>query len=354
MIVDEQIRKAKEEKQAIKCVAWDLDYTIWNGVLLEDDKVSLRNGIVETLRELDQRGILNSIASRNEYDLAMAKLQEFGLAEYFLYPEINWNSKSTSIRSIAKSLNISLDTFAFIDDQAFERAEVAHELPEIMCIDADNLNQILDMAEMKPRFITSESKLRRQMYLSDIARNKAEEEFSEPNESFLSTLDMIFRIKSAEEGDLQRAEELTVRTHQLNTTGYTYSFDELDEFITSDDHLLLVASLEDKFGTYGTIGLGLVELDKEFWTVKLLLMSCRVMSRGVGTIMMNYLMGRAKKAGVCLRAEFVPNGRNRMMYITYKFTGFREVREEGGLIVLENDLTQIQPLPDYLQIHICD
>jgi FkbH-like protein len=192
------------------------------------------------------------------------------------------------------------------------------------------------------------------MYLSDIVRNKAEEEFSGPNESFLATLDMVCRIKSAKEEDLQRAEELTVRTHQLNTTGYTYSFDELNGFITSDDHLLLVASLEDKFGTYGTIGLGLVEFDEQFWTVKLLLMSCRVMSRGVGTIMMNYLMGRAKKAGVCLRAEFVPNGRNRMMYITYKFAGFREISEEGERVVLENDLTQIQPLPDYLQVHVCD
>ena len=33
--------------------------------------------------------------------LAMAKLREFGLADYFLYPQINWNPKSDSITEIA-------------------------------------------------------------------------------------------------------------------------------------------------------------------------------------------------------------------------------------------------------------
>jgi len=89
-----------------------------------------------------------------------------------------------------------------------------------------------------------------------------------------------------------------------------------------------------------------------FWTVKLLLMSCRVMSRGVGTIMMNYIMSRAKEANVRLRAEFVSNGRNRMMYVTYRFGGFREVEKHGDLTVLENDLAQIQPFPDYVDTQI--
>ena len=48
---------------------------------------------------------------------------------------------------------------------------------------------------------------------------------SPPNEG----ADAVNAIRRAlSEGDLERAEELTVRTHQLNTTGYTYSFEELD------------------------------------------------------------------------------------------------------------------------------
>ena len=349
-----ELTPQQAERQPIKCVVWDLDNTVWDGVLLEGDDVSLHDGVVETICELDRRGILHSIASRNDYDAAMARLEEFGLQEYFLYPEINWNSKSLSIQAIAKSLNIGLDTFAFIDDQAFERDEVSFALPEVLCIDAADLPGVLDRPEMMPRFITPESRLRRQMYQSDVERNSTESEFSGTNEEFLAGLGMAFRIKPAKESDLQRAEELTVRTHQLNTTGYTYSYGELDALRRSDDHLLFVASLDDKYGTYGTIGLALVELGEVFWMVKLLLMSCRVMARGVGTIMMNYIMSRAKEANVRLRAEFVPNGRNRMMYVTYRFGGFSEVEKHGDLIVLENDLAQIQAFPDYIDVQIID
>jgi FkbH-like protein len=348
----ERQQMAKDEQQPIKCVVWDLDNTIWDGILLEGDDVTLRDGVKETLDELDRRGILHSIASRNDPDAAMAKLRELGLEEYFLYPEINWNPKSLSIQAIAKSLNISLDTFAFVDDQPFEREEVSFAHPEVLGIDAADLHKVLDMPRMMPRFITPESRLRRHMYRGDVERNKAETEFAGPNEEFLAGLGMVFQIRPAAEDDLQRAEELTVRTHQLNTTGYTYSYDELNQFRQSSNHMLLVARLDDKYGTYGTIGLSLVELGQAFWTVKLLLMSCRVMARGVGTIMMNYIMTRAKEAGARLRAEFVPNGRNRMMYVTYKFGGFKEIETRGELLTLENDLTQIQPYPEYVKVQV--
>lgn len=354
MLKEQQIAKAKAEKQSIKCVVWDLDNTIWDGILLEGDRITLRERVLETLQELDRRGILNSIASRNDYDAAVRKLHELGLQDYFLYPEINWNPKSASLEAIARSLNISLDTFAFVDDQPFEREEVAFAHPEVTCIDAADLSTLLDLPRMMPRFITAESKLRRQMYLSDIARNKVEAEFAGANEEFLATLRMIFTLKPAEESDLKRAEELTLRTHQLNTTGYTYSYDELDAFRQSDDHLLLVASLDDKYGTYGTIGLALIELGKAFWMVKLLLMSCRVMSRGVGTIMMSHIMSRAQKANARLRAQFISTERNRMMYVTYKFGGFKQVEQTGDLIVLENDLAHIQPFPDYVQVRVVE
>ena len=82
--------QSKAEKKTIKCVVWDLDNTLWNGVLLENDDISLRDSVVNVIETLDSRGILQSIASRNEVTTAMQKLREFGLHEYFLYPQINW------------------------------------------------------------------------------------------------------------------------------------------------------------------------------------------------------------------------------------------------------------------------
>ncbi|HKI04161.1 MAG TPA: HAD-IIIC family phosphatase [Thermoanaerobaculia bacterium] len=342
----------KKEKQSIKCVVWDLDDTVWDGILLEDREVKLRPHVVHILKTLDERGILHSIASRNDHDLAMAKLRELGIDEYFLYPQINWNSKAASVTQIAQDINIGLDAIAFVDDQPFEREEVAFTHGQVLCIDSALLDDLLDRPELNPRFVTEDSRLRRRMYQADIERNQREAEYVGPKEEFLSTLGMVFTIARCREEDLKRAEELTVRTNQLNTTGYTYSYEELDELRRSPRHELTIASLEDKHGTYGKIGLTLVEKDPEVWLIKLLLMSCRVMSKGVGMIMIHHLLRQAKEAGVRLRAEFVSNDRNRQMLITYKFAGFKEIGRDGAVILFENDFSAIQPPPPYVDLRI--
>jgi FkbH-like protein len=336
----------------IKCLVWDLDHTLWNGVLLEDPNITLIEGVMEVIKQLDSRGILQSISSKNDYRLAMDKLRQFGLSEYFLFPQINWNSKSSSINEIAKAINIGLDAIAFIDDQEFERDEVRFVHPEVLCINASNLGDLLQMPEMNPRFITDESKFRRLMYLADLERNKIEESFIGPKEEFLASLDMKFTIGPVRDDDLQRAEELTVRTHQLNSTGYSYSYEDLSELRKSHNHQLFIAELEDKYGTYGKIGLMLVESNEDYWVLKLLLTSCRVMSRGVGSIMLNHIMMLAQRKGVRLLAEFVPNDRNRIMYVSYKFAGFKEIGERNGVSLLEHDLKDFHMNPEYVKVNI--
>ncbi|SLM33107.1 FkbH like protein [Desulfamplus magnetovallimortis] len=346
------IKEHKERK--IKCVVWDLDNTLWNGTLLEDNNVTLRPEVKDAMAILDKRGILQSIASKNEHELAMEKLKELGIDEYFLYPQINWGPKSASIDRIAKDINIGIDTLAFVDDQSFEREEVAFALPSVICIDALEVDKMLKLPEFNPKFITEDSGKRRKMYLADIARKQVEEHFEGPQDAFLSTLEMVLTIGTPREEDLKRAEELTQRTNQLNTTGYTYSHEELDFFRHSDKHRLIMAGLDDKYGTYGKIGLVLIECTEDTWLIKLLLMSCRVMTRGVGTVLINYVRNEARKNGVKLVAEMIKNDRNRMMYMTYKFNHFKEVDEKDDLIIFENDLTHEQAYPDYLTLKFED
>jgi FkbH-like protein len=303
------------------------------------------------IRALDARGILHSVASRNDADLAMAQLKRCGLAEYFLHPQINWNPKSGSVAAIAGALNIGLDSIAFVDDQPFELAEVAFVHPQVLCVRADEIDTaVFEWEEFQPQFVTDESRRRRHMYLSGIIRDQAEKESRAVGEDFLATLDMVFTIGPARKEDLQRAEELTIRTNQLNSTGRTYSYEELRALCESPDHLLLVAELEDRFGPYGKIGLALVETGGPVWTLRLLLMSCRVMSRGVGTVLLNHVMSLACDSGARLHAEFIETGRNRMMYVTYRFAGFQEVGHNGDATVLEADLRRIQPHPRHLTV----
>lgn len=341
----------KPRQGRVKCVVWDLDNTLWGGVLLEDEQVTPHASVVAVIKELDRRGILHSIASRNDHDLAMRQLERFGLAEYFLYPQISWNSKSQAVSAIAQALNIGVDAIAFVDDQDFELAEVRFVLPDVMTVPVEDVGRLLDTPEFTPRFITEESRERRQMYRGGIARDHAEQEFTGNNEEFLATLDMVFTIAPAEQDDLQRAEELTVRTNQLNSTGVTYSYAELDRYRTSQAHLLLVASLDDRFGSYGKIGLALVDTaGLPTWRLKLLLMSCRVLSRGVGNVMLGHIQRLAVDHGRTLEAELIETGRNRLMYVTYRFAGFTEVRREGAVTIMRADPARVAEPPPYLRL----
>lgn len=334
----------------IKCLVWDLDNTLWDGTLLEDPIVRLRTEARGVISELDARGILHSIASKNDFEPAMSRVRDFGLDDYFLYPQIGWRPKSDSIRTIAQSLNIGLDAIAFMDDQPFEREEVRHSLAEVACYDASSLSALPQLGEFQPLFVSEDSRRRRKMYQEDIRRQDEESSFSGPKESFLKTLGMKLRIALAREEDLARAEELTVRTHQLNTTGKTYGYEELAHFCHSDRHRLLVVMLEDKHGSYGTVGLTLLECEPRSWRIKLLLMSCRVMSRGVGGVILTYLRNTAKERGKELLADWIPNERNRMMLVTYRFAGFQDFQKEGERQLLRNMLEKIPPYPDYFDL----
>jgi FkbH-like protein len=338
------------KKKTIKCVIWDLDHTIWHGVLLENDRLVLREGIKEVVQTLDEWGIIQSIASKNNHEDAVRALQSFGISEYFLYPQINWGLKSNAIGRIREKLNIGLDAIVFVDDQPFERDEVSFVHEQVTCLDATQIDAVLEMS--KPRFITDESAQRRKMYLDDDKRDQEEKETGD-NRKFLESLQLDFSIQKATVSDLQRVEELMTRTNQLNTTGYMYSYDELEELISSPDHLLLVSGLTDKYGSYGKIGVALLAFKDTIWTLKLLLMSCRVMSRGVGRVLLNYIMNYARENGCRLQAEFLPTDRNRLMYTTYKFAGFTELKTlENGVILLEHPLTDLIKYPDYLKVSI--
>ena len=343
-----------DEGLTFKCVVWDLDDTLWHGTLLEGDEVALKPGVQNVILELDRRGILQSIASKNDHQAAWETLIRLGLDEYFLLPQISWANKSESIKTIATQLGIGLDTCAFIDDQPFERDEVRHFLPEVTAIDAADIDELLTMPRMQPRFVTSESRIRRKMYHADIRRNQSESEFPGSREDFLEKLGMCMTIRRAVDSDLRRAEELTIRTNQLNATGRMYSYEELAQLVSSSDHLLLVAELEDRYGASGTIGLALIQRGPEVALLKLLIMSCRVISRGVGGVMLSYILQYARRRGLGMRAQFVSGARNRMMYVTYKFHGFYEIGRQDDVLLLEHDLETIRAFPRSVLVRLPD
>ena len=187
--------------------------------------------------------------------------------------------------------------------------------------------------------------------MEDIHRSKFEQAYEGPRKDFLASLEIELWIVPAKEEDLKRAEELTVRTNQLNTTGLTFGFEELLDLVHSPKHKLLVCEMKDRYGTLGKIGLVLVEITEEFWHLRLFLMSCRVFSYGVGTIVLSHIMQEARNAGKNLRADFIHTGRNKQMYITFKFANFHEIASGNKeRILLENDLSFIQRIPSFVDL----
>ncbi|MFJ3695063.1 HAD-IIIC family phosphatase [Streptomyces sp. NPDC090052] len=307
----------------VKCLVWDLDNTLWSGTLLEDGEVSMDDAVRDVIVELDSRGILHSVSSKNDHDRAWARLEELGVAQYFVLPHIGWGRKSDAVLDIAEQLKFAQNTIAFMDDQPAERAEVAFHAPEVRCYDATQALSLPDLPEFSPASVTVDSRRRREMYQAGFRRSAEQEKFNGPDEEFLRSLQLELRIGRAGGEELSRVEELTLRTSQMNATGVHYSDETLRGLLADPDHEVLVATLTDRFGTHGAIGVMLLDTSGEAaWNLKLLATSCRVVSFGVGTAILNWLADQAARAGVHLLADFRRTDRNRMMEVAYRFAGF--------------------------------
>ena len=344
----------KPAQKDVKVVVWDLDNTLWKGILSEGDMLRLNDGVTTILHELDDRGILSCIVSKNDHDAAMAQLQRFGIANFFVLTMINWTDKSLSIQRIAERLNLNLNTILFIDDQPFERDAVRHSLPQVRTVDVIEIGGLLDRGDLNPSLRTTEAFQRRRMYQQEIQRQDLEATFKGTSEEFLATLGLTFYVRPAVPVDLERAIELTQRTNQLNSTGYTYSFDDLMGFISDPGHQLLMAEMTDLYGSYGIIGLSLTRLDPGERRLRLLLMSCRVLSRGVGSLFLRELIAAAHSAGDSLYAEMVRTGRNRQMQMIYQMAGFTVVDRKDGRVLLKWTGKEPVMRPDYFDVTFHD
>ena len=304
-------RASEAPGNSIKCVVFDLDNTLWDGVLLEQDSVRVREDAVRVIKGLDDRGILLSVASKNNRDQALQKLKSVGLDTYFLHPQINWLPKSRGLSVIAKKLNIGLDTFAFIDDSAFERDEVAHSLPQVTCLDAGDLGGLLD----DPRFPGSDSVdagNRRSYYRDAIVRDEERQKYALSYDEFLAASEIKLEIREYQPRDFDRIAELAQRTNQLNFSGTKYTREQLCHSLVSDDRTAYVLVCSDKYGSYGTVGLGLVTTGDEVLRIEELMLSCRVQGKCLEQAFFAFLIKNVHSDQRPLRlwVNFRPTDRN--------------------------------------------
>lgn len=279
------------EGKKIKCVIWDLDNTLWEGTLIEDKHVRIKPELVALIKHFDSCGIVNSIVSKNNKEEVNIILEQTGLSEYFVFPKINWLPKSVNINKIVQQMNINPDTILFVDDNPFELNEVSMSLPEITCIEPQDVVNF-SKCERFNMVITSDSRKRRSTYKMLEAMILEEENWEGNIDDFLISCKIKLTISKPTESEIPRCFELLQRTNQLNSSGRRLSLEEVREFAYSDNADCYVLRSADKFGDYGIVGFVIIEKNQDKRCITDFVISCRVANKKIEPTLVNYFSGK--------------------------------------------------------------
>ena len=321
----------KVAAKKIKVMIWDLDNTVWNGTLIEDGpgKVMLRPGVREVIEALDGRGIVNSIASKNNEGAALVELERFGLRDFFVFPQINWGPKSESVRRITQSFNVGEDTIAFVDDQPFEREEVRAGNPKTQIYRHDELTDLLQREEFDVP-VTEEARNRRFFYQTEELRKHAQEQSSGGYLEFLRQSNIRIHVLVASVAQIDRIHELVQRTNQMNFSGTRYRKKDLMVTLTNPEYECYLIDAVDKYGNYGNIGFAVVKRGQVPRVVDLAF-SCRVQSKRVEHAVLIFLMQRYAALGAhLLEVSYRATDKNAQVAQVFSDLGFTEAQNTGS------------------------
>src|SRR5262249_4691329 len=143
-------------------------------------------------------------------------------------------------------------------------------------------------------------------------------------DSYLAGLELEVEMRKPEEAEWTRVAQLTQRTNQFNLSLKRRTVEEVRSLQPGASVLIIKA--RDRFGDYGLVGActlrnehaGVCELDT-------LLMSCRVLGRGVEDAFLHAIASSAAGQGASLVvAPFVPGPRNQVLKDFLVRAGFRE------------------------------
>lgn len=323
---------------AKKLVVLDLDNTLWGGEVGDGGAESLRLGghdpvgeaFVAFQRELlalRRRGVLLAVASKNDAAIALAALD--GHPEQVIRSgdlagwAIDWNDKGYNVGMLCERLGIAAADTVFIDDNPAERGAVAAALPGITVPDwpanpllyVDALRRI-DLFDVP--FVTDEDLARARTYAATRSLRAGV-----PH-------DRVTRVdvRPLSAADAPRALQLLNKTNQMNLTTRRFTATDLQPWLAQTDRAAWVVRVADEYADYGLTGAFALQFEGAVCTVTDLVMSCRVMGRGVEKRMLERAMDEARARG-CVRVEawFVPTQRNEPMR---RFLAERSGLTDGG------------------------
>lgn len=293
-----------------KCLVLDLDNTLWGGIIGEDGMEGIKLdapfiAFQQAILDLVNRGIILAVNSKNNFEDAIKVFREHPnmiLKENHIAAwRINWNDKATNIRELAQELNIGLDTVVFLDDDETNRALVSATVPEVEVPElprnfSDYAKFLLSLPYFPHGAETDEDKMRTNFYITELQRKREEQKFNSKTD-FLKSLGTEVHCYIDDASCVARLSQLTEKTNQFNSNKKAMSEADILKYIADPNYAVFYASARDKFGDHGVIAFALVKKDIEVWTIESLLMSCRILGKGIEEAFLEIIRAKALAAG---------------------------------------------------------
>lgn len=354
-----------------KCLVLDLDNTLWGGILGEVGFSGIQLGptpegrsfweFQKYILSIHQRGILLAINSRNNLDEVLKVLRKHPYMilreKHFSSIEANWQNKVTNMKSIAKQLNIGLDSFIYFDDDPYQRDLIRKKLKEITVVDLPEdkslyLKTIINLNDFNTLQITNEDKNRGKMYIWERKRKELEKNVSNIDE-FVKSLQVTIEIETANEHNIPRISQLSQKTNQFNVTTRRYLEDQIKIFHSSDRYIVLAANVKDKFGDYGLTGVVIIKKNFPDWIIDSFLLSCRILGRKIEESILAYLIKEAKNNKVQkLIGHFIKTEKNTPAKDFYRDNNFKFINKSGDIEEWEFNCKLNYRSPEHVKIII--
>ncbi|WP_405224914.1 HAD-IIIC family phosphatase [Dokdonia sp. Asnod1-B02] len=263
--------------EKIKLVIWDLDETFWHGTLSEEGIQTIDSNI-SLIKELCDRGIMNSIVSKNDFEQAKEKLIELGVWDYFVFPVIGWKPKGPAIENIINRSQLRAPNVLFIDDNHGNLEEAKYYNKTLHVMEPSGISSILNHSAFKGKDDKSHSRLQQYKVLEKKFKSSlAYDDNSKFLEDSNIVIEKIYGNQLVNYKD--RIYELLERTNQLNFTKIRSSKQEVSKLINNVDFETFVIKVSDKFGDYGVAGV--VSLNRSRNELRHFTFSCRILNLGV-------------------------------------------------------------------------
>ena len=308
-----------------KLIAADCDQTLWSGVCAEEGPMGVvldqnRLEFQRFLVEQHASGRLIAICSKNHPDDVQAvfdQRRDMELRqEHISAARVSWESKSSSLRHLAATFSLGLDSFVFIDDNPAECAEVRANCPGVLAIQLlggpqstrEQVNRIWAFDRRGP--VTAEASRRAELYRREAARTESRTK-SSTMLSFIRSLDVQASFSETRDTDLARASELTFRTNQFNLNGTRWNVPQIRAWDVDPSRLSFIVGVSDRFGDYGVVGFLACSCAEGTLIVDSWVLSCRVLGRGVEFRIVEHLGQIAYTRGLSqIEFDYRPTSRN--------------------------------------------